>query len=209
MASRESELTRFLELKEYDLRIRRGEDHLLLAGVDEAGRGSLCGPVVAAAVILPGDFFLLGVDDSKRLSPRRREALFRKILRGAVCWAIGASSPHEIDRLNIKRAAEKAMREAVLRLKIKPSLVLVDGFPLSDLPFPQVPVVGGDGKSLAIAASSIIAKVVRDRMMVYYHRRYPCYDLIHNKGYGTKRHLAALREQGPSPIHRLSFNWRG
>jgi ribonuclease HII len=208
MGRKEDEIARFLMLKEYDRRFTKGNT-LPLAGVDEVGRGSLCGPVVAAAIVLPSDFFLPGVDDSKRLSANKREALFKGILDGALCWAIGAVPPDEIDRLNIKKAAEKAMGQAVLSLKMNPALVLVDGFPIPELPFPQLPIIDGDERSLTIAAASIVAKVVRDRMMVYYHRRYPYYDLIHNKGYGTRRHFMALKERGPSPIHRLSFNLRG
>ena len=183
----------------------------LIAGVDEAGRGALCGPVVAAAVVFPTDWisgsgpaWLAGVDDSKRLRPLRRKILARSI-RGETAVGIGLASHLEIDALNILRASQEAMRRAVAALGLSPDFVLIDGLPVVDFPRPQEAVVGGDRKSLSIAAASIIAKVWRDRFVTFLGRRYPGYGLEKHKGYGTRAHYEALAALGPTPFHRRSF----
>ncbi|TKJ29659.1 ribonuclease HII [bacterium (candidate division B38) B3_B38] len=185
--------------------IKRG--YQLVAGLDEAGRGSLCGSVVAAAVVLDLTGDLQGIKDSKCLSARKREHLYYRIVENAVCWAVGLVEAEEIDRINIKNATFKAMKEAVNRLEKKPNLLLVDGLPLPSLgEIPQVFIVKGDANCLSIAAASIVAKVTRDRIMVELDKEYPEYRLRKNKGYGTAEHLRALKLLGPSPIHRLTFN---
>jgi len=185
--------------------IKKG--YQLVAGLDEAGRGSLCGSVVAAAVVLDLTGDLQGIKDSKCLSARKREYLYYRIVENAVCWAVGLVEAEEIDRINIKNATFKAMKEAVNRLEKKPNLLLVDGLPLPSLgEIPQVFIVKGDANCLSIAAASIVAKVTRDRIMVELDKEYPEYRLRKNKGYGTAEHLRALKLLGPSPIHRLTFN---
>ena len=176
-----------------------------VAGVDEVGRGPLAGPVLAAAVILPQDWFLPGLNDSKKLTPQKREDLAAQIKEQATAWAVGLASVEEINQLNIFQAALLAMRRAIERLHIQPAYVLVDGFRLEELPIPQIPLVGGDRLSASIAAASIVAKVERDAMMNAYHRKYPEYGFIRHKGYGTKEHLEALERHGPCTIHRRDF----
>lgn len=176
-----------------------------VAGVDEVGRGPLAGPVVAAAVIwAPGDF-VPGLMDSKRLAAHRREELARIIRQRALAWGIGAASARYIDRHNIWQATYLAMRRALRRLPVAPDFVLVDGFPIPGLPWPQQGLPGGDAVSASIAAASILAKVWRDALMERLDRRYPQYFFAQNRGYPTPQHLAALREFGPSPHHRLSY----
>jgi ribonuclease HII len=183
------------------------EGYQLVAGLDEAGRGSLCGPVVAAAVILDLTVDLEGIKDSKCLSARKREYHYYRIMENALCWAVGFVDAGEIDRINIKNATFKAMKQAVCRLKNKPHLLLIDGLPLPSLgEIPQVFMVKGDANCRSIAAASIVAKVTRDRIMMEFDKEYPRYQLRKNKGYGTAEHLRALKLLGPSPIHRLTFN---
>ena len=176
-----------------------------IAGVDEAGRGPLAGPVVAAAVILPPGATICYLDDSKKLTPARREALYDQIESIALGSAVGICSPAEIDELNIYRAAMKAMRLALDDLTPEPEAVLVDGLRIRGLPLRQKAIPGGDALSLSIAAASVVAKVTRDRIMVELHRRYPQYGFAGNKGYGTLEHRQALEIYGPCPEHRLSF----
>ena len=188
----------------FDLDHRSGAS--LLAGVDEAGRGCLAGPVVAAAVILPPDCALDGLDDSKRLSAAQRDALFDLIPRVALAWGVGACSPAEVDRLNVLHAAMEAMRRAVADLSISPDRILIDGNRLPPgLPAPAFAIVKGDAKSQSIAAASIIAKVTRDRLMIDLDADFPGFDWKGNKGYPTKAHYAALAEHGPTVHHRRSF----
>lgn len=177
----------------------------LVAGVDEAGRGPLAGPVVAAAVILRAEDCPQGLDDSKKLSATRRAALEVEIKDRAVCWGLGVASVEEIDRLNILWATMLAMTRAVAALGRDCAHVLVDGNRCPDWPHPSSAVVGGDAKSLSIAAASILAKEARDRMMVEAAARHPHYGWASNKGYGSAQHLAALRTHGPTPLHRRSF----
>lgn len=179
---------------------------VLIAGIDEAGRGPLAGPVVAAAVILPNGFRHGSLDDSKRLSERTRDALFSEITGSAeIRWASAIVGSEEIDRINILRATHEAMRRAVVRLDPLPDHVLIDGLPVRPFPLPQTALVGGDGLSLSIAAASVIAKVTRDRLMVEFDARFPEYGFARHKGYGTPQHLAALKKHGPTPIHRRTF----
>ncbi len=182
---------------------RRGFE--LIAGVDEAGRGPLAGPVVAAAVVFPARFTHPRIDDSKRLDARRREALVPVITAAAVSWAVAESSETEIDAINILQATLRAMERAVAALRVAPDYVLVDGSIMPQLPVPGEAVIGGDGRVACIAAASILAKVHRDRLMREHHERWPVYGFSSNNGYGTAAHLAALAEQGPCPIHRRSF----
>jgi ribonuclease HII len=188
----------------FDRRVRAG-GYRLVAGVDEAGRGPLAGPVVAAAVILPEDVDLPGVDDSKKLSEVRREALYPLIRERALAVGVGVSSPEVIDGINILQATLAAMRQAVESLSPSPEFILVDGITQVPLPISQRTVKKGDSRSLSIAAASIVAKVTRDRLMVEYDRRYPGYGFASHKGYGSADHLAAIAALGPSPIHRITF----
>ena len=176
-----------------------------ICGIDEAGRGPLCGPVVAGAVILPKNCDILYINDSKKLSEKMREVLYDEIAEGAVSWAVGVVSAERIDEINILQATYEAMREAVNKLKVKPDILLNDAVTIPDLEIPQVPIVKGDAKSQSIAAASIMAKVTRDRIMQEYDRMYPEYGFARHKGYGTKAHIEALKEYGPCPIHRRTF----
>jgi len=178
----------------------------LVAGIDEAGRGPLAGPVVCAAVVLPIDIDLPGLDDSKKLTPRRREALYLRITADTrIRWASAVVEADEIDRLNILRATHAGMRRALEKLDPAPAHALIDGLPVPDFPIPQTALVGGDGLSLSIAAASVIAKVERDRLMLEYDRLHPEYGFAKHKGYPTAKHFAKLRAHGPCPIHRKSF----
>lgn len=177
-----------------------------IAGVDEAGRGPLAGPVSAAAVILPPGWRCAGLDDSKKLTAAKRERLFEVITTDAsVFWAQAYAEPEEIDRLNILRATHAAMARAVKGLAAVVDHCLIDGLPVRDFPWPHDGIVKGDGKSLSIAAASIIAKVSRDRVMLEFAREFPEYGFERHMGYGTKEHLEALRLHGPCRIHRRSF----
>jgi ribonuclease HII len=179
----------------------------VIAGVDEAGRGPLAGPVMAGAVVLPEDFRHEWLNDSKKLSPAKRDELFEELTGNPlVRWAFAEASVEEIDRLNILRATHLAMRRAVASLtEPPPDMVLIDGLPVRDFPWPQQAVVKGDSLSLSIAAASIIAKVARDRRMLELDAALPQYGFACHKGYGTAAHLAALQQHGPSPHHRRSF----
>ncbi|MBR5980549.1 MAG: ribonuclease HII [Firmicutes bacterium] len=178
----------------------------LIAGVDEVGRGPLAGPVVAAAVILPHDFDVLGIDDSKKLSSKKREELAEVIKEKALAWSVGWVGPERIDEVNILEATKEAMTQAVQGLSLQPDHVLIDGnFTVRALALPQTAIVKGDANSTSIAAASILAKVTRDRYMEEMDAVYPGYAFASNKGYGTKAHYDGLKAQGPTPIHRKSF----
>ncbi len=177
----------------------------LIAGIDEAGRGPLAGPVVASAVILPKGICIPSIDDSKKLSAKKREQLFGVILKEAVGIGIGIVDEKIIDEINILQAAIMAMKIAVEKLSIMPGFILSDAVSLADLNIPQKAIVKGDSKSISIAAASIIAKVTRDRLMHEYHKKYPNYNFHSNKGYGTAEHLEMLRKHGPCEIHRRTF----
>ena len=176
-----------------------------LCGVDEAGRGPLAGPVCAAAVILPRGLEIPGLDDSKKLTDRRRRELYEVIVKEAVAYGIALVDERTIDEINILQATFRAMGEAVAKLEVRPDLALVDGNREPALPMTVRTVVGGDGKCASIAAASILAKVTRDRLMEELDQKYPQYGFALHKGYGTKRHFAALQNYGPCPIHRRSF----
>lgn len=176
-----------------------------ICGIDEVGRGPLAGPVVAGAVILPRDTEILYLNDSKKLSEKKREALYDEIMEKAVAVGIGMASPARIDEINILQATYEAMRMAIDKLKVRPDLLLNDAVTIPGVEISQVPIVKGDAKSISIAAASIVAKVTRDRMMKEYEEIFPGYDFASNKGYGTKAHIQALKTLGPCVIHRRSF----
>lgn len=175
-----------------------------IAGVDEAGRGPLAGPVVAAAVIFPANSRFEGLNDSKKITPKKREPLYEEI-RGVADVGVGIISAAIIDDINIFQATRLAMKEAVENLVKKPDCLLVDGKIKLDLPYKQQGIISGDAQVASIAAASIIAKVTRDRLMIKYHDQYPQYGFDSHKGYGSKKHMEAMREHGLSPIHRRSF----
>lgn len=177
----------------------------IICGVDEAGRGPLAGPVCAAAVILPSNIDIPGLDDSKKLSDKRRRELFPVIKEQAVAYGIGLASHEEIDEINILQATFLAMERALDQLDVKPDLALIDGNRAKDFGIPVKTVIHGDSLSASIAAASILAKVTRDDLMVEYAEKYPQYAFEIHKGYGTKAHYEALRTYGPSPIHRMTF----
>ena len=180
--------------------------YLLIAGIDEAGRGPLAGPVVAAACILPDSTLLAGIDDSKKLSPEERSALFKQILAlpGIDC-GIGIIDSQTIDKYNILQATFQAMAAAVSKLSRQPDFILVDGNKLPKIAIPGQAIVSGDSLSQSIAAASILAKVTRDELMETYHKMWPLYGFVSHKGYGTEEHLLAIQNYGPCPIHRMSF----
>jgi len=180
-------------------------DLAYVAGIDEAGRGPLAGPVVAAAVILPKDIFLPFLNDSKKVTEKRRDVLFDEIKQNAIAYGIGIASNTLIDEINISQATYEAMREAINSLEKTPDVLLVDAVHIPDINIKQVGIVKGDAKSVNIAAASILAKVTRDRIMAEYDKIYPEYGFASNKGYGTATHIAALKEVGPCAIHRKSF----
>ena len=188
----------------FDEQFRDGDDFLII-GVDEAGRGPLAGPVVAGACVLPQGLVIEGLDDSKKLSEKKREALFDVIRENAVCFGIGMASPEEIDEINILNASLLAMRRAIEAAGVVPDLVLVDGNQTRGFAYPAKAIVKGDAKSPSIAAASILAKVTRDRIMTEYDKVYPQYGLAGHKGYPTKSHKLAVFMHGASPIHRKSF----
>lgn len=180
-------------------------DYRLICGIDEAGRGPLAGPVVAGACILPMDAEILYLNDSKKLSEKRREELFAEIKEKAVSWAVGIIDNQVIDDINILQATYRAMRSAVSQLNPEPDLLLVDAVTIPETNIRQVGIVKGDAKSVSIAAASILAKVTRDHLMLEYDTVYPEYGFAKHKGYGTAQHIAAIREYGLTPIHRRSF----
>jgi len=183
----------------------RCRGYRLIAGLDEAGRGPLAGPVVAAAVVLPRRCSLAGLDDSKQVGEPDRVRLFAEIVRRAMGIGVGSASEAEIDCLNILEATRLAMRRALQALPILPDFLLLDALTIPGLSVPQRPIIKGDGLSCSIAAASIIAKVTRDRLMIEYHRWYPQYNFADHKGYSTPEHLRLLRQHGPCAIHRCTF----
>lgn len=197
-----AEVARMEQMKEYE---RKYASYEYIAGIDEVGRGPLAGPVVTCAVILPKDCNILYINDSKKLTEKKREELYDEIMSQAIAVGIGIEDHTVIDDINILQATYSAMRKAIGALKIQPDLLLNDAVKIPGVDIPQVPIVKGDAKSISIAAASIIAKVTRDRMMVEYDKIYPGYDFAGNKGYGAPVHLEALKNIGPSPIHRHSF----
>jgi ribonuclease HII len=198
----EKEMERLYQMKAYE---RKYDQYHYIAGIDEVGRGPLCGPVVTAAVILPKDINIVYVNDSKKLSEQKREELYIEIMDKAIAIGIGITHADVIDDINILNATYKAMQQSINHLNVKPDFILVDAVTIPEIDIPQKGIVKGDEKSQSIAAASIIAKVTRDRMMQSYDELYPNYFFAKNKGYGTSEHIQALIEHGPSPIHRQSF----
>lgn len=198
----QKEIERIENLKMYE---RKYADYEYICGIDEVGRGPLAGPVVAAAVVLPKDCRILYINDSKKLSAKKREELYDIIMEQAVSVGIGMRSPQRIDEINILQATYEAMREAISKLDPQPTLLLNDAVTIPEVDIYQVPIIKGDAKSISIGAASIIAKVTRDRLMVEYDKIMPEYDFASNKGYGSAAHIAALKKYGPTPIHRQSF----
>lgn len=196
----EIERTRIMKQFEDEYRV-----YGTICGIDEAGRGPLCGPVVAGAVIMPKEYDILYINDSKKLSDKKREEVYEQIVNTAISWAVGIVSPARIDEINILQATYEAMREAIQKLSIVPDILLNDAVTIPKVDIKQVPIIKGDAKSQSIAAASIIAKVTRDHMMEEYDRIYPEYGFAKHKGYGTAAHIAAIKEFGPSPIHRRTF----
>jgi ribonuclease HII len=193
-----------MDLLEYEKKART-HGYRNIAGVDEAGRGPLAGPVVAAAVIFSVNVDIVGIDDSKKLSPEKREELFPQIQAEAIAYEVAIVSREVIDEINILQAARLAMKQAVEKLQPVPDLLLIDGNQKIDSSYDQWTIVKGDSKSLTIAAASILAKVTRDKIMEDYHKLYPQYEFNRHKGYGTKLHRSLIQEHGPCPIHRSTF----
>lgn len=198
----EKEVLRLEAMMEFECKY---SEYDYICGIDEVGRGPLAGPVVAAAVILPKDSYYQYLNDSKKVTEKRRNKLYDEITAEAVSYGIGLVSPDIIDDINILQATYVAMKKAIDALSIRPQMILVDAVHIPDIGIPQVGIVKGDAKSISIAAASIVAKVYRDRLMTEYDALYPEYKFAKNKGYGTKEHMQALHEIGMSPIHRKSF----
>ncbi|MBE5936654.1 MAG: ribonuclease HII [Lachnospiraceae bacterium] len=198
----QAERIRLDAMMEYE---RKYGEFQYICGVDEAGRGPLAGPVVAGAVILPKDCYIEYLNDSKKLSEKRREALYDIITEKAIAYGVGIVSPEVIDEINILEATYLAMKEAIANLNVKPQMILADAVHIPEIGIPQIGIVKGDAKSVSIAAASIIAKVTRDRMMCMYDELYPEYGFAKHKGYGTKAHMDALHTYGITPIHRTTF----
>lgn len=203
IASYESELERLALMHEFENKY--GDEYSCICGIDEAGRGPLAGPVVAGAVVLPRDCEILYLNDSKKLSAKRRDELFDEIKEKAIAYGIGMSSPARIDEINILQATYEAMTHAVEDLGVVPDLLLNDAVVIPQIPIKQVGIIKGDARSVSIAAASILAKVTRDRLMIEYAELYPEYGFEGHKGYGSAAHIAAIKEHGPCPIHRTTF----
>jgi ribonuclease HII len=193
-----------LDLGRFERRLRQ-DGFRLIAGADEAGRGALAGPLVAAAVILPEDFELDGINDSKQLTRLQRERSYERIVSGAVAVSVCRAMPSRIDHRGLHRSNKFLLRRALRSLDVAPDYVLTDGWPVGHIPLPHLAIRKGDAVTASVAAASIVAKVTRDRAMDRYHRRFPVYGFDTNRGYGTRRHWDALEQHGPSPIHRRSF----
>ena len=198
----EKELSRTETMKKYE---REYSSFSCICGIDEVGRGPLAGPVVAGAVILPKDCDILYINDSKKLSEKKREELYEVIMEKAVAVGLGYSTPERIDEINILQATYEAMREAIGKLSVTPDILLNDAVTIPEVKIRQVPIIKGDAKSISIGAASIVAKVTRDRLMVQYDEVYPEYGFASNKGYGAQAHIDALKKYGPCPIHRKTF----
>ena len=198
----QAEILRTEALKKYE---KEYDNYTYICGIDEVGRGPLAGPVVAGAVILPKDCDILYINDSKQLSAKKREELYDIIMEKAVAAGIGMVGPERIDEINILQATYEAMRQAIAALDPQPELLLNDAVTIPEVAIPQVPIIKGDAKSISIGAASIIAKVTRDRLMEAYEDMYPQYGFASNKGYGSRQHTDALKQYGPTPIHRRTF----
>ena len=198
----EAEKKRIYALQEYE---RKYPDAALICGIDEVGRGPLAGPVVAGAVILPKNCEILYINDSKKLSEKKREELFLEIQQKAIAIGVGMASVEVIDEKNILNATYDAMRDAIKKLSVRPDVLLNDAVRIPEVDIPQVPIIKGDAKSMSIAAASIVAKVTRDHMMEEFDQIYPGYDFAGNKGYGTQKHIEGIQTIGLCPIHRRTF----
>ena len=196
------ELERTYTISEYE---RKYSEYTYICGIDEVGRGPLAGPVVAGAVILPKNCDILYINDSKKLSEKKREELYDIIMEKAVATGIGYASVERIDEINILQATFEAMRDAISKLQVTPDILLNDAVTIPQITIPQVPIIKGDAKSISIGAASIIAKVTRDRLMVQYDEVFPEYGFVSNKGYGSAQHIEAIKKIGPCPIHRKTF----
>jgi ribonuclease HII len=203
---KEKEIERLKELKKIENEIYEKEHVEYICGIDEAGRGPLAGPVVVASVIMKPDSFLEGVNDSKKVSEKKREKLYEQIIEEAVSYSVGIIDQNEIDEINILNATKKGLTESIKGLKVKPERIIVDALDKIDTcGIPYMPIVKGDAKCYSIAAASIIAKVTRDRIMRQWDEVYPMYGFARHKGYGTAAHIAAIKEYGLCPLHRRSF----
>lgn len=198
----EEEKKRIEQMKVYE---KKYDTYEAICGIDEAGRGPLAGPVVAGAVILPKDCTILYLNDSKKLSEKKREELYDVIMEQAVAVGVGIVGPQRIDEINILQATYEAMRQAIQNLSVKPDILLNDAVTIPDIILPQVPIIKGDAKSISIAAASVIAKVTRDRLMLEYDKVMPEYGFASHKGYGSRKHQEAIQKYGASPIHRKTF----
>ena len=198
----EKEKKRMYEMFSYE---RKYAEYEYICGVDEVGCGPLAGPVVSAAVILPKDCDILYLNDSKKLTENKREEIFDEIMAKAVSVGIGFATPERIDEINIRQADFEAMRMSLSKLSVEPDFIMVDGYPIGGVEKKQISIVKGDAKSASIAAASIIAKVTRDRLMTEYDAVFPGYGFASNKGYGSAEHIQAIKELGPTPIHRKTF----
>ena len=198
----EAEILRIEEMCTYEKEYAQAT---YICGIDEVGRGPLAGPVTACAVVLPKDCHILYINDSKKLSEKRRELLYEEIMEKAISVGIGIVSNGVIDEINILQATYEAMRQAIGKLTVTPDILFNDAVTIPEVDIPQLPIIKGDAKSMSIAAASIIAKVTRDQLMADMDQLYPGYHFAKNKGYGTKEHIAALKELGPCPIHRRTF----
>jgi len=205
LAKHQKEIERLIELSKFENEYHE-KGYELIGGIDEAGRGPLAGPVVAACVVLPKDCIIEGVNDSKKLSEKKREELYEEITQKALAWGVGIMDNNVIDEMNILNATRKAMTTAIEELETKPDFIFIDAEKRVDTQgIPYLPIVKGDALSISIAAASIIAKVTRDRMMKEYDKIFPCYGFEKHKGYGTKEHTQAIKENGLSMIHRKTF----
>lgn len=202
MENYKEERKRTYQLQEFE---RKYASYGMVCGIDEVGRGPLAGPVMAAAVILPKDCDILYINDSKKLSEKKREELYDVIMDQAIAAAVGSASVERIDEINILQATYEAMRDAISKLKISPDILLNDAVTIPDVNIRQVPIIKGDAKSISIGAASIIAKVSRDRLMLQYDSVFPEYGFASNKGYGSAKHIEAIKKYGPCPIHRKTF----
>lgn len=196
------ELDRLEGMKQYE---KKYSECQYICGIDEVGRGPLAGPVVACAVILPKGCDILYLNDSKQLTEKKREELYDEIITKAVAFGIGSVPPNQIDEMNILQATYEAMRKAISNMSVKPDILLNDAVTIPGVDIRQVPIIKGDAKSISIAAASIVAKVTRDRLMEAYDKVFPGYDFASNKGYGSAKHIEAIKKLGLTPIHRLSF----
>lgn len=203
---KEKELLRLQELKKIEEDIYTSQKINYICGIDEAGRGPLAGPVVVASVIMPRDSMIEGVNDSKKVSEKKREKLYEEIIENAISYSVGIVDQKEIDRVNILNATKAGLTESIKGLEVKPEMILVDALTgIDTCGIPYQSIIKGDAKSYSIAAASIIAKVTRDRIMRQWHEVYPEYNFIQHKGYGTAAHIVAIKEYGLCPLHRLSF----